>query len=352
MPRLASYYFVSDLSGSTIPSSRLREILERLEEQKTVSSHSLDYLRKLGLSALEKFAQRELTYEVFRQLAEVEKNQRERVAEEHRQAKQIAKALQEAEKEARYKAYQAQLKAERIAYESSPQYIAKTRNKALRERYEIHGFIEQRHFARLMNILRRIDEAKRLVDDDMLWLATKGQEYFTPPLRKAFHHTEAQFFASEYERTLDPWHAVNASGHYRKCAQPSKANALLGSIPIERLKAPKLRSAIATTHGGVMRDLNELNQAMQLGTQAHQLTPEDFRPCTLLGAVNFELGSYEAGQEWYAKAVKRGAEQRVIDYDLRGILLRATAAKRKEIEQFLLRQDQARYQWIKNLRAK
>lgn len=101
-----------------------------------------------------------------------------------------------------------------------------------------------------------------------------------------------------------------------------------------------------------MRDLNELNQAMQLGIQAHQLTPEDFRPCTLLGAVNFELGSYEAGQEWYAKAVKRGAEQRVIDYDLRGILLRATAAKRMEIEQFLLRQDQARYQWVKNLRAK
>lgn len=137
MPHLASYYFVSDLSGSTIPSSRLREILERLEEQKTVSSYSLDYLRKLGLSALEKLAQRELTYDVFRQLAEVEKKQRERVAEELRQAKQVAKALQEADQEARYKAYQAQLKAERIAYESSPQYITKTRNKALRERYEI-----------------------------------------------------------------------------------------------------------------------------------------------------------------------------------------------------------------------
>jgi len=38
-----------------------------------------------------------------------------------------------------------------------------------------------------------------------------------------------------------------------------------------------------------------------LGKEAHLLTPRDFRPCTLLGAVNVEIGNYDLGQSWYKK---------------------------------------------------
>lgn len=95
-----------------------------------------------------------------------------------------------------------------------------------------------------------------------------------------------------------------------------------------------------------MRDLDRMDEALALGDQAHALTPRDFRPCTLLGAVNIELGNLAIGWEWYRKAEERGATGRSIDYDLRGILFRANDARRLQIRSFLLREDPARYAWV------
>jgi tetratricopeptide (TPR) repeat protein len=261
----------------------------------------------------------------------------------------VAKA---AEQKAREAEYWAQQEAARLARESDPKYIAKMKNRALRDRYGIDIFIEQAHFPRLMNILRRVNDGNRLSDDDVLWLTAEGQDYYSDLLQAAFHEREGEFYASEYRRTSDPWNAVNASGHFRKCEQARKAHDLLTSIPSERQKPPKLRSAIATTHGGVMRDLKRLDDALSLGNQAHALTPKDFRPCTLIGAVNFELGHYDIARDWYAKAIERGASERSIDYELHGIFLRADPARREEIKAFLLREDPVRYRWINNLHGK
>jgi hypothetical protein len=101
----------------------------------------------------------------------------------------------------------------------------------------------------------------------------------------------------------------------------------------------------------VMRDLKRFNEALNFGDQAHALTPKDFRPCTLLGAVNFEMGNYDLGRDWYVKATERGASERTIDYDLRGIFLRADKAKREEIRAFLLREDPVRYKWVIKLKV-
>ena len=87
----------------------------------------------------------------------------------------------------------------------------------------------------------------------------------------------------------DPWNAVNASGHFRKCKQAAIADELRASIPSERQKAPKLRSAIASTHGGVMRDLKRLDDDLRLGNQAHTSTPKDFSPCAPFGAIKSQL---------------------------------------------------------------
>lgn len=61
-----------------------------------------------------------------------------------------------------------------------------------------------------MNILRRLDDGNRLSDDDVLWLTTEKQDYYSEILQAAFHEREAEFFASEYRRTSDPWNAVNS----------------------------------------------------------------------------------------------------------------------------------------------
>ena len=346
---LPQRYFVNDLPGSTIPASRLRGILDKLQEGRPLTTNGFDYLQQLGLTALGQLARGEITYEMFREIAAPEQAKREQVVEAERQAKHASMLAKAAEQKAREAEYLAQKEAERLARESDPKYIAKMKNRALRARYGIDMFIEQEHFPKLMNILHRFDDGKRLTDDDVLWMTTEGRDYFSEMLRAAFHEREAEFYSGEYRRTNDPWNAVNASGHYRKCSEARKAHDLLTSIPAERQKAPKLRSAIATTHGGVMRDLKRLDEALEFGNQAHALTSEDFRPCTLLGAVNFELGHYDIAREWYAKAIERGATERSIDSDLRGIFLRAAPAKREEIKAFLLREDPARYRWVNNL---
>lgn len=346
---LAQRYFVSDLPGATIPASRLRNILDDLQQKRSLTTAAMYYLYQQELNALHQFAQGTITYDAFCEAATLEQAKRAQAIEAERMAKHSAMLVRAAEQKARETALFARQAAARRERESNPKYIAWLKNKALRECYGIDQYVEVECFAQIMDILRRIDSGNRLTDDDILWLTTHGRDYYSEPLQEAFHKCEAEFYLSEYKRTGDPWHAVNASSHYRKCKLPKKAHDLLSSIPDEQLRAPKLRSAIATTHGGVMRDMERLDEALKLGEQANMLTPKDFRPCTLLGAVNFELGHYDVGRDWYEKATARGAKESSIDYDLRGIILRADQLKRKAIKEFLLHEDPDRYHWVNSI---
>ena len=348
---LAHAYLIDDLPGSKIPASRLRDILDKLQEGRPLTTNGLSYLRQLGLVALGQLARGEITYETFREAAASEQIKRQQLLEVERQEKQTARLAREAEQKARDAAYWAQEEAARLARESDPKYLTRMKNRALRAQYDIDAFVEQEHLSQLMSILHRFDGGSRLTDEDVLWMTTEGRAYFSEALQDAHHAREAEFYAAEYGRTTDAWNAVNASSHYRKCNQAKKAHELLTSIPADRQKLPKLRSAIATTHGGAMRDLKRLNEALDLGNHAHELTPKDFRPCTLLGAVNFELGRYDTGRNWYGKALERGATERSIDHDLRVIFVQADAAKRNELKAFLLREDPVRYSWVKRLGA-
>ena len=184
-------------------------------------------------------------------------------------------------------------------------------------------------------------------EQDFVWLSTVGEEYFTDELRTAYHRLEADFFASQFKKTRDLWAAVNASGHYRKCKCARKADSILYSIRVEQQKSPKLKSALCTTHGGVMRDLKRWDEALRLGEKAHAFRPDDFRPCTLLGAVYMETDNYVLGREWYAKAVKRGTTVDSVDQDLRNIFFRSDPAKQIEMSKFLLDDDPIRYAWAK-----
>ena len=239
-----------------------------------------------------------------------------------------------------------QAEAARLARENDPQYIAKVKQQKLRTRYGIHTDVEQRCFGRLMDILKRVDAGQRLSEEDFVWLSFVGKDYFTEELRAAYHRLEADSFTSEFKKTHDPWAAVNASGHYRKCGCAGEADSLLGTISVEQQKSLKLKSALCTTRGGVMRDLGRWNEALRLGEKAHAFRPDDYRPCTLLGAVHWDMGNYHLGQEWFAKAVERGAKDDDVDQELRNIFFRADEAKRIQMREFLLREDPIRYAWV------
>ncbi len=342
---LAGKYLVTDLPGATIPASRLNNILNKIEQGSPLSSIAMMYFQQQGLLALKQFAEGEITYEKFSELAVAELAAREHAAlvQKHKEEKDAEErdAISKAKNALYFKRREEELR----RLESSPRYIAKIKNQQLRERYGIDQFIDEQFFSQLMQILQRIDNGNRFSDEDFIWLTTEGAAYYTDILKKTYHEREARFYASEYNQTNDPWSAVNASKHYRKSNQAKKAHDLLISIPITSKREPKLNSAISTTHGGVMRDLDRFEDALKFGNQAHALTPKDFRPCTLLGAVNFEIGNYEIGRSWYLKASERGASERSIDNDLRSIYKRADNGKREEIKAFLLGVDPIKYSW-------
>ena len=183
------------------------------------------------------------------------------------------------------------------------------------------------HGLSLGRVLQQIDAGNRLPKEDWLWLSTTAKRYFTAELRNAYHRLEADFHADQYCRGQDPWSVVNASGHYRKCDQAATALELIDSIPHDRLKQPKIRSAIFTTRGGVMRDLGRRSVAIEMGEMAHALMPKHYHPCTLLGAVHMELRDFEEGHAWYEKARERGAPAHGIDSELRSIDEEAVALK-------------------------
>ncbi|MBX9754358.1 MAG: hypothetical protein K2X80_06360 [Pseudomonadaceae bacterium] len=317
-------HFRVDHPKATI--SPFSNILDALYQGRPIAAAYLNYLKVKGFLRLYELAIGQATYESY--ISDID------AAEVARTAAEAARLEQAEAQRLRREAAEVA----RIARENDPAYI-------LRRKYGIF-VIDQSLLPRMMDILQNIDSGNRLADDDFVWLNTEVQEHFTQELRKAYHLREAEFCVKEYRRTQDPWNAINASGHYRKCDQPESALELLASVPTNRFKHPKIHSAMCTTHGGVMRDLGRRNEALQLGKQGHELQPRNFRPCTLLGAVCMELANFGEGHDWYTKAEERGASKQSIDTELRGIFLRADKAGRETMRASLLAKDPNRYSWV------
>jgi len=110
--------------------------------------------------------------------------------------------------------------------------------------------------------------------------------------------------------------------------------------PIQTLWS--LKSAVLTTHGGVRRDLRDCDTALKFGDRAHELTLKDLRPCTLLGAVNMEIGNYALGEFWYEKDVERGASEKFVDAVILRIILLAEKPKQIKMCRHLLESDPER----------
>lgn len=346
--KTAKKYFVDDFQSATLPNTTLFNILDTLEIQnKVISQRGLDFLNRKELFALHAYVNKECSFVEYLNSAELEQKNRRLIVEK----KLISEKLNQAKLQARLKKesaarQQAALEKQR-AYDNDPKNIARAKQLRLREKYNLSCFIKKIFFQRLMKILQSLDNGHRLPESEIVWLNVDGKEYFTNAIKARFHKNEANFYATEFGNKKDPWLAVNASSHYRKCEQSKTADLMLGTIKISALKNIKLKSAIYTTHGGVKRDLHKSKEAIDLGEKAHKLMVKDFRPCTLLGAVNMEIGNYDIGQEWYAKAIENGFSEKSMDYELKSIFMRAKQVDKEALRNHLLKIDPERYSWVR-----
>ena len=336
---LAEKYLVDDLPGAALVGARLNGILQKIEAGETLTSLAEAFLNSGGLNSLLALSTGQIDRPTFEEAAERERSQRIQRAKED--ADRAA-----AEQAQRAEAMDAAIKARFAAMENDPVLRRKREARELRDRFDI-GFIETEHYPRAMRLLKQVANGNRMTAEDVAWLSTEAVDCWTDALQKAWHRLEAEALTKAWEKSDDPWNAVNASAHWRKADEPQQALEVTGAALEKAGRSPKPRSALLTTRGGAMRNVDRLSEARSLGLEAHELTPADFRPCTLLGAVSMELGDLAAGHEWYAKAEALGAERQAIDQDLRALLIRSEPDARDRIRAYLLGQDPERFAWLR-----
>lgn len=198
---------------------------------------------------------------------------------------------------------------------------------------------------RMIAILERVEVGARVADADVLWLVKN--DYRTYELKCAIHEIEAKYFREVFEKTNDPWAAVNASSHFRKAESPSEALSLLDRIEISSQSNDHLKSALCTTKGGALRDQKNYEEALLIGMQAHNFDARSFHPCTLIGVIHFETGDFALGEKWFAMALQRGATLDALDSEVRAILRRLNDVRRSTLADHLIKADPVRYAWLR-----
>lgn len=336
---LAKRYLLEDLPGASQLGARLNGILLKIDSGEQVTALQRQFLVATGLHALCALSDGKITQGEFCPRAEQEQAARIEGAS--------AKAVKDAaEKAACDEAKAAAIKETFAAMARDPLLRRKREARELRQRFGI-GYVESEDYPRVMALLRQVANRQRLKAEDVAWLKTEADDCWTDALQKAFHALEAEALTKAWEASGDPWDAVTASAHWRKADEPEQALRLTEAARAQIGPNPKLHSALATTRGGAMRDLRRLDEAKALASEAHGLTPSDYRPCTLLGAVHIELGDLQAGREWYAKAESLGASRQAIDNELRGLLVRSSIEEQQRIRESLLGQDPERFSWLR-----
>jgi tetratricopeptide (TPR) repeat protein len=328
LKNLAIKYCVEDLKDSSLPGTSLSIVISRLElAPDYIPEATKDYLRKSKLKSLLKYACNQISFNEFSLVAKSEQKERKLEADKLRE-KQAKQAVVNAEKNRKLELFRKLLS----KYDLSP------------------SFVNTGDGPRLKDILEKAEHGTRLSQDEVAWLMVSPRGmysgYYTQRLREKYHRIEAEYYLIKFQQSKNSWDVINASSHFRKCNQSSKADSILVNINTSEFKSQKTESAFNTTYGGVKRDLKEMNEALSFGNKAHLLTPNDFRPCTLLGAINIEIGNYEEGQSWYRKAIERGATEKSVDDDLRSIFKRSDTKKCKELALFLLKNDPDIYSWV------
>ncbi|WP_180092820.1 hypothetical protein [Acinetobacter sp. YH16040] len=360
MRKDAVFYCVDHIESSMIPHSMLHKIIQKLKTKQNDSLTLLEkaYLVRQNLNALHSLVEGKISFNQYKKevvndrIKHQEHLEAERLRLENLRELELIQLKKQQEKLAQERKVREQAERERRKkLESDPKYIERQKEKNLIKKYDIYLYdIVDKHRSKLINILKLLDNNQRLSEQDAIWLNSEGRQFFTDELKIKFHRVEADFYINEYKTTKLHWHAINASSQLRKAKASKEAENFLENTEISLNKNKKLLSAYFTTLGGVKRDIRKVDTAIECGVKAHENNSQDYRPCTLLGAIYMENHEYTLGHDWYSKARDRGAPEKSINADLRSILLKLDKSKRIEMIASLLKKDPYLYGWLKDIK--
>lgn len=71
-----------------------------------------------------------------------------------------------------------------------------------------------------------------------------------------------------------------------------------------------------------------------------------------MGALCYDTRRYEQGDEWFEKAIKRGAKIKDQDSEIKRILKKKKGKELQEIIDHLVKKDPVRFSWVKQYAKK
>ena len=341
MRKDAVFYCVDHIESSMIPYSMLHKIIQKLKmkQNDSLTLPEKAYLVRQNLNALHSLVEGKISFNQYKKEVVNDRIKHQESLEAERLRLEKIKELE-----------LIQLKKQQEKLESDPKYVARQKEKNLIKKYDIylHGNADK-HRSNLINILKLLDNNQRLSEQDAIWLNSEGRRFFTDKVKIKFHRIEADFYINGYKATQSHWDAINASSQLRKAKASQEAEKFLENTKISLSKDKIVLSAYFTTLGGVKRDIKKVDAAIECGVKAHENNSQDYRPCTLLGAIYMENQEYSSGHDWYSKARDRGAPERSINADLRSILSKLDKSKRIKMIASLLKKDPYLYSWLKSM---
>lgn len=337
---LKAKYKATEYQDST-PKSHLYKILKRLELSNRLGEQDINFLKK-------------------RKLTEIIEIANEKYASNLKYKIDLGELLNESEIE-----WLKNNRREDIIILAQEKHFT-----ALKTKYDILDYQDKSHTSHLYTILQKLDLKERLEPTEFAWLqeakikvpqATysyygwqkepqyQGIKLFSGKIWIAYHTIEANFYEQEFQRTENKWNLANASSHWRKADEPEQALQLTNNLEFDKIKENKLKSALLTSRGGTFRDIRKLDKAENCARQAIEYQPKSHHPYTLMGAICFERHQLSDGEYWFQEAIKRGANPRDMDSEIKRVVKNAKDEnKRREVIEYLLKKDSQRYSWAKS----
>jgi tetratricopeptide (TPR) repeat protein len=244
---------------------------------------------------------------------EVERQKKER---EENQRKQEIEKLARIEEE--------RLQKEREA-ESQKHFIY------LKTKYGLESINDTAPTSELYKVLLQWENGDPTSEEDISWLK---------------HHQMnaalAVYYDLEFKAYNDGWDLIKAGTYWRNAHFPDKVLEITEFI---RFGDNKTQAALFTNRGGAYRDKGDLDNAEQCANNAIDLQPKSYYPYNLLGAVYYQRGNPNAGDEYFKKAIELGAKPKDQDEMIEKTIKVSEAATRRLVAKYLIEKDPIRYKW-------
>ncbi|MGK7890769.1 MAG: hypothetical protein AB4042_15665 [Leptolyngbyaceae cyanobacterium] len=316
-------------------SSPLYAVLKKIENKRDLDDYECQWLERQGLSRLAKIDQIRKDVKLFKELKVKYKATKYKGTDPSSKLflilKKIASEITEEDIE--------WLISEGLLETAE---MARARHfKLLKAKYRIVGQLDADPF---YEIMCKLEREERLDPKQVIQLIEEGQLSRQGKIAIAHYRLEAIFYETEYQRTGNKWNLPSASSNWRKANDPKNALKTTNDVNWENVKEPSLKSALWVTRGAAFRDLGQLDNAENCAAESMECQPESHQPYTLMGAIYYDRGEYSEGDQWFAMAAERGAND-VDDEIERVVRMTKDKNKRREVAKYLINKDSIRFSW-------